>query len=252
MFYRFNLLQKFSDRVAHAVFSRNFGVSSPPYNSLNVRYGIGDSRINVDENRKIILEALGFKRLVSANQTHSNNVLVVDDAFLNLNSAGMEPNNVDALVTNVRGVALMIQVADCQAILIYDPKKQVVAGVHAGHRGLAKDISLEVINIMRANFSCNSDDLIVCISPSLGPKSAFFSNPKEELPVSFEPFIDSKKRVNLWEFSVAQLESHGIRQNNIELMRVCTKGDDGKNFFSFRRENGITGRFGVVIGLPEL
>ncbi|MBU0668134.1 peptidoglycan editing factor PgeF [Patescibacteria group bacterium] len=250
--YQFHLLQKFSDQVSHAVFSRNGGVSSPPYDSLNVRYGIGDSHSNVDENRKIILKVLGFKRLVSANQTHGKNVLIVDDEFLNFQPAGVEPDDIDAFVTDARGVALMIQVADCQAILMYDPKKQVVAAVHAGWKGLAADISGETLTVMRMNFGCNPADLLVCISPSLGPESAFFSNPEEELPSSFAPFIDSQKRVDLWEFSTTQLQSHGVRKRNIELARICTQRDNGENFFSFRGEGGITGRFGVVIGLPEL
>lgn len=247
--YQFHLLQKFSDQIDHAVFSRHGGVSKPPYDTLNVRFGIGDSHDNVDENRRIIMGALAYERIISANQTHSNNVQMVDDEFLRYQPKTEELDNVDAFVTNVKGALLMVQVADCQAILMYDPVKQVAAAVHAGWKGLTKDINGETLKVMRMNYDVDPKTVLVCIAPSLGPQSAFFSNPEEELPSSFHPFIDAQKRVNLWEYSLEQLQTHGVLKHNIELARVCTQQDNGKNFFSFRRDHGITGRFGVVMAL---
>ena len=73
--YQFHLLQKFSDQIEHAVFSRDGGVSKGPYASLNVRFGIGDKLSSVTKNRGVICEALvvDFGNLVSADQTHSKN-----------------------------------------------------------------------------------------------------------------------------------------------------------------------------------
>lgn len=247
--YQFHLLQKFSDQIDHAVFSRHGGVSKAPYNELNVRYGIGDSHKDVDKNRNIILDSLGYEMLVSADQAHSKNVQIVDEEFLRYQPDGQEIDNVDGLVTNLREVPLMIQVADCQAILLFDPVKKVVAGVHAGWKGLVQNVSAAMIDVMKSHYGCDPANILVGISPSLGPESAFFSNPEEELPKSFHRYIDSQKRVNLWEYSLAQLQETGIQQNNIELARICTQLDNGKNFFSFRRDHGITGRFGVVIVL---
>ncbi|MCA9373680.1 MAG: polyphenol oxidase family protein [Candidatus Gracilibacteria bacterium] len=249
--YQFHLLQKFSDQIDHAVFSRHGGVSKTPYDSLNVRYGIGDSHSNVDKNRQIILDGIGYEHMVSADQTHSKNVQIVDEEFLKFQPDGQEVDDVDAFVTNLREVPLMIQVADCQAILLFDPVRNVVAAVHAGWKGLVQNVSGATIDVMKSHYGCDPSNVLVGISPSLGPESAFFSNPEEELPKSFHPYIDSQKRVDLWEYSLAQLQEAGIQKNNIELARICTQLDNGQNFFSFRRDHGITGRFGVVIVLKR-
>lgn len=248
---QFHLLQKFSDQIDHAVLTRHGGVSTAPYDSLNVRFGIGDSQQNVQKNRQRVLDVLDYEYLISANQTHSNNIQIVDDEFLQYQPPGEECDNVDAFITNKKGVPLMIQVADCQAILMYDPVKQVIAAIHAGWKGLVQDVSGETIKAMRMNYDVDPATLLVGISPSLGPQSAFFTNPEAELPVSFHPFIDREKRVDLWSYSLDQLQNHGIQKSNIELARICTQQDGGKNFFSFRHDHGITGRFGVLIALKH-
>lgn len=255
--YQFHLLQKFSDQIQHAVFSRNGGVSFKPYDSLNVRFGIGDDHESVKKNREIICDSLDIKNneLVSANQNHSKNVKIVDTDFLSNYKEEAEIENVDALITNEKDVALMIQVADCQAILMFDPTKRVVGAIHAGWKGLKQDISGETINVLKNKFGVDPANLLVGIAPSLGPCCAFFSEPEKELPPSFQKFVDNKKRVDLWSYSFEQLQKHGVLKNNIELARVCTQCGNGPSiegphkFFSFRGDKGITGRFGVLIAL---
>lgn len=265
--YQFHLLQKFSDQVSHAVFTRNGGVSEGAFATLNVRFGIGDKNENVKENRVLMGECFGLENgdFISANQTHSNHVQIIDDEharFLHNNHDFFD--DVDGFVTASKNVPLMIQMADCQAILMYDSTKNIIAAVHAGWKGLVKDISGEALKIMSKNFGVRPENVLVGISPSLGPCCSFFSDPEKELPQNFHRFIDKSKRVNLWNFSVEQLLSHGVERNNIELARICTQcGGDGtslqkqnllnstwKNpFFSFRGQQGITGRFAAVISL---
>ena len=255
--YQFHLLQKFSDQVGHAVFSRQGGISEPPYESLNVRFGLGDNHSNVKKNRKKICEALDIeeKNLISSNQTHSKNVKIIDEEFLNSHSAYQECDDVDGLVTNLPKIGLMVQVADCQGILMFDPVKRVVAAVHAGWKGLVNDVSGETVKVLVNDFDVDHKNILVGIAPSLGPCCAFFTNPESELPKIFHPFIDSKKRVDLWSYSTLQLQKRGIPKNNIELAKVCTQCGNGpsiegpKKFFSFRGEHGITGRAGIVIAL---
>jgi polyphenol oxidase len=254
--YQFHLLQKFLDMAGHAVLGREGGKSKKPYDSLNVRFGIGDRNENVIRNRQLICKSLGLDihNLISAEQTHSRNVQIVDEKFLVTHHNG-ECYGVDAFVTDIPNVALMIQVADCQVILMFDPVKKVVAAVHAGWKGLAQNISLETIKIMHQKYGSDPSDILVGISPSLGPCCAFFSNPEKELPPNFKNYIDKQKRVDLWSYSINQLQKIGIKKNHIELARICTQCNNGQSiegtgrFFSFRGEKGITGRFGVLIWL---
>jgi copper oxidase (laccase) domain-containing protein len=108
---------------------------------------------------------------------------------------------------------------------------------------------------MKKRFRCDPKDILVGIAPSLGPCCAFFSDPGKELPPSFGKFIDDEKRVDLWSFSVEQLQSHGISPGHIEIARVCTQCNNGPDiesrgrFYSYRGEKGITGRFGVLVWL---
>jgi hypothetical protein len=129
--------------------------------------------------------------------------------------------------------------------------------VHAGWKGLAQNISREAIGVMKSVYAVNPAKILVGIAPSLGPCCAFFSDPEKELPDEFHPFIDKKKRVDLWGFSLQQLQKAGIKKEHIELARVCTQCNGGPDiesrgrFYSFRGEKGITGRFGAVISLRE-
>jgi polyphenol oxidase len=259
--YQFHQFQKFSDLVNHAVFTREGGFSSGPFESLNVRFGIGDKHENVIQNRFLISNVMGLEsqNIISANQTHSKKVQVIDKKFLKSKKTDAEIEDVDALITNLHDIGLMIQVADCQAILMFDVSKQIVAAVHAGWKGLMQDISGETINVLQDRFGVDPNNLIVGISPSLGPCCSFFTNPAEELPKHFHKYIDAEKRVDLWSFSVDQLKSHGIKTNSIEIARICTQCENGRmkpdnpngkgQFFSYRREGGLTGRFGALIGI---
>lgn len=245
--YQFHSLQKFSDQIDHAVLTRGGGFSAAPYDSLNLSFSAGDSHEAVKRNRQLVLDAMGYDRLVSANQTHSKNVRIVDSQFLQ--KADEDCDGTDAFVTDVPEALLLIKVADCQALLMYEPEHKVIGAVHAGWKGLVQDISGETIRVMVKDFGARAENIMVAIAPSLGPCCAFFSNPEEELPVSFHAFIDKKKRVDLWEYSLKQLQGHGIKKGNIELARVCTQCSKRGDFYSFRGQHGITGRFGAVIGL---
>ena len=249
--FQFHLLQKFSDQIEHAVFSRLGGVSDKPFDSLNIKFGIGDSQKTVKKNREVICKALKLEKenLISANQTHGKNIEIIDEEFIRFHPSNKEVDNTDAFITNLCEVALMIQVADCQGILMYDPVKKIVAGVHAGWKGLAKDISGATIKRLKQEFGVDPKKLLVGISPSLGPCCALFTDPRKELPKEFHKFIDEENKVDLWSFSVEQLQKHGVQKKNIELAKLCTQCRGNKRFFSFRQGRGITGRFGVIIYL---
>jgi len=247
--FQFHSLQKFSDEVDHAVLSRSGGVSQKPFESLNLSLTVDDKAEDVLKNRALVCEAFGLaeERLISANQTHSKNVQIVDEAFLLDRKKNEDVENIDAFITNVRGVGLMVKVADCQSILMFDPVQKVVAAVHAGWKGLKQNISAETIGILKKNYGVNPENLIVAIGPSLGPCCSFFSNPHVELSSDFEPYIAKNNTVDLWEFSTQQLVKLGVQPDKIEHARVCTMCGGGEKFFSFRRDRGVTGRFGALI-----
>lgn len=246
--FQYHLIEGFSEDIEHAVFTRNGGVSQAPFNTLNVRFKIGDDKKNVIENRRKILKAMGITNCISADQTHSKNVVVIDAGSKKWLFHGgqntIEVADTDAFVTNQSYVGLMIQVADCQAILFYDPAKKILGAAHAGWKGLKQNISAAVIDEM-VKLGAKVENILVGISPSLGPKNSEFTDPLRELGLDFEPFIN-KKKVDFWEYSRRQLMALGIQERRIEIARVDTADlEEGGKFFSYRREK-TTGRFALV------
>jgi len=251
---KFHLLDGFTDELMHVVFTRHGGYSKAPYNSLNLGFAANDKMEDVKKNRRKVLEVCNLEAIVSPWQTHSDNVLVLNQENYALHSFDYknperETHNFDAVITASKDQAIMLKVADCQVIIFFDPSKKVLGLAHAGWKGLAKDISGKTIKAMVENFGCNPAHIIAGISPSLSTEHTEFSDPFNELPVDFHPFIVSKKGkyfVDLWSFSKWQLEEHGLLSEKIELARICTFGDVANRFYSYRKDQGETGRFGVL------
>jgi len=153
----------------------------------------------------------------------------------------------DALVTNIPKKFLVVQVADCQSILMHDPVRQVVANVHSGWRGSINNIIGRTINAMENNFGCISSDVIAGIGPSLGPCCAEFVNYEKEIPKVYWKYKDDRDHFDFWSVSCDQLCEAGVLIENVDISRLCTKCDTDR-FFSFRGE-GTTGRFATIIGL---
>jgi YfiH family protein len=155
----------------------------------------------------------------------------------------------DAMITDIPGLAIMVKQADCQAIIIYDMKKEVLANVHCGWRGNCFNIPGIVVDHMESHFGSDPSDLKAAISPSLGPCCAEFLTYRDIFPKSFEKFMNKECYFNLWEITRMQLLDAGVRDENIENANVCTKCNTDL-FYSYRAE-GITGRFATVAMLID-
>ena len=228
---------------SHGVFLRSGGVSPSPYDSLNISYHVGDQAENVRENRRKVMKTLGLPFLVSAKQVHGKRIYQVTETPAKTES---EVDGYDGLLTDIPGVALMIQQADCQAVLLHDPLRPAVANIHVGWRGSVGDIIGETIRMMKECYHTRTDTLLAAISPSLGGCCAEFVTFREELPTSLHGYQTRKNHFDFPAISRDQLTGAGVLAKNIETAGICTKCDP--HFFSYRRE-GVTGRCCSVIGL---
>jgi len=234
------------ENVQHHVFSRHGGCSKGHYASLNLSLGVGDDIDTVYQNRRILLEHTQSACLAFMNQVHGNQVLTVDQQSF---SGGvpeiLHAGTGDALITNISRVALVVLVADCQAVLIADPVKSVVANVHVGWRGNVNNILCRTIQEMYNRFGCNPEVLRVGISPSLGPCCAEFVNFASEIPEMYWQHKDRQDRFDLWALSSEQLVLGGVPPENIHVSGICTRCRTDR-YFSYRASK-ITGRFAAVI-----
>lgn len=235
--------------LVHGIFDRRGGVSIPPYDSLNVAWSNGDQESAVRQNLMRVKEALGLTDLVAAPQVHGDNIVVIDQKTLPPQDPHLPVRitpAADALISRLSGVGLMIKVADCQAVFVVDPVRQVVANVHCGWRGSVQGILGKVVDLMANLFGSRPAYLLATIGPSLGPCCAEFCNYPQELPASFLPFRIGNNHFDFWTISRRQLEEAGLRPEHIEIANRCTVCDPDR-FFSYRSAK-VTGRMAAVVG----
>ncbi len=175
---------------------------------------------------------------VLANQVHS-------DIILEVNEIPRQLPDADSFITNQKDLLLMVKVADCQGVIIYDPVQEAIAVAHSGWKGSAKNIIGKTVQKMRESFGSDPKDLKVGISPSLGPCSSEFTDPEKELPAFIKPFFLPENHVDFWKLSMKQLRDAGISADRIENAEICTQC--GSDYYSFR--NGHKQRFGVFAKL---
>ena len=248
-FYRFESLAQFPE-IRHGIFTRRFGCSSGPFESLNVSFGLGDKASHVKANRRIIARAIGSNNLIYAHQVHGDQVLILNSEKF-VSDAGSEQvlGTGDALVTDARDKFLTIQLADCQSILLYDTTHRVVANIHSGWRSSIRNIAGRTVHVMQKHFNCRSADIIAGIGPSLGPCCAEFVHYRKEIPEIFWQYKTTNDYFDFWAISRDQLADAGVLRENIEISKLCTRCNTPV-FFSYRGERR-TGRFASVIGLSR-
>jgi YfiH family protein len=246
VFYTFELFEPF-ERLSHGVFTRQGGLSRPPYDALNLAFNNEEPQEVTAANLDRVAEALGFDGLAAAGQVHGDKALVVraqDDYCPR--RADEVVRGYDALITPDAGVALLTKLADCQGVMLFDPKTDTLALVHSGWRGSVGNAIGKTVARLEAEFEVDPGDLLAGIGPSLGPCCAEFVNYRTELPESFLAYRNGNY-FDFWAASRDQLTGAGLRAENIETAGICTVcGREG--FYSYRREKK-TGRFGLAAGI---
>ncbi len=245
-FYEFPGLNRYPS-VFHGFFTRHGGFSKPPYHTLNVAFKVGDNPADVAKNVKKIRKMLQG-RLIWVNQDHGCKIIIIDKHYLETCNQNIPPE-ADAIITSEPGVALMIKVADCQAIFLFDRVKNVIANIHCGWRGNVNEIIKKTVDTMKKTFKSDPRDVIATISPSLGPCCGEFKGYRELLPAHFHGYRVGVNHFDFWKISREQLIKAGISEKNIEIAGMCTVCGNN-HFFSYRKEK-ITGRCAAVIMLKE-
>lgn len=234
----FELLAEFRN-VSHGVFLRHGGLSQDRYGSLNFSYTVGDQKHHVDGNFNRLKKALKMEHLAISNQCHKDLIKEVSK------KETIEFDLSDSLITKTKNVGLVIRHGDCQACIMYDPINHAVANVHCGWRGSVQNIYHKTIESMKATYGTSKKNLLVCISPSLGPQKAEFVNYKKELPEDFWQYQVRPNTFNFWEISKRQLLSCGVLSHHIEIAKICTFSHP-EDYFSHRRDK-LTGRHGTAV-----
>ncbi|MCX7986583.1 MAG: peptidoglycan editing factor PgeF [Bacteroidales bacterium] len=249
---RFDIFEPYHE-LTHFITTRLGGFSNKPYHELNLGYGTDDDPDTVTRNRFLLAEDLGIPLdwFVFPRQTHSSNVykVVKSDRGLGSLSRDTAIPDTDALITNERHICIVVQVADCVPILIFDPVERVIAVAHAGWRGTSNKIVSNTIQHMRHMFGCRSNNLIAAVGPSIHSccyqvgedvYEAFGHwNRDRESIFSFQ---NHKLMLNLPLANRLLLLHEGVPSENISISDFCTYCR-AEYFYSSRHGKGQTGRF---------
>lgn len=216
------------------VTSRQGGVSSGPYDSLNLGTHVGDDFEAVEENRSRVARAIGSHSLVTCSQVHSNTVV---DAL----SAGPSVK-ADAISTPLSGIALATLVADCVPLVLVDETSSHYCVVHAGWRGLASGVIANAIASFPAGATLHAfvGPCISARSYQVGPEVAANFSQYEGAVLADE---GDRSRLDLLRITHLQLTGAGVLDERITFSLQSTDG--GGLFFSDRAQRPC-GRFALV------
>lgn len=240
--------------------TRMGGVSRGRYASMNMSFSNGDDRENVLKNFKILCRSAGldYSRLVFSHQTHTVNLRCVteDDAGKGIVKT-RDYEDIDGLLTNVRGIGLVTQFADCVPLLFYDPVKRVVAASHAGWRGTFGEIGRLIVEKMVEQYGCRTENILAAIAPSICKNCYEVDEPlyKAAAGIPYLPLDevikkkeDGKYMLDLWECNRRILIHAGILPKNITVTDLCTNCNS-HIFHSHRATKGQRGNLAAIIAL---
>jgi len=241
----------------NAFSTRKGGVSPLPADSLNLAQFKGDSKENVFENRRRFLKAIDGEQssIVTAIQTHS----IERVAIGSLNQARGPQPGCDAMTSQLKGVLLAIQTADCLPVLIGDPVSGAMAAIHAGWRGTAGRITERTVaDLMQQGV--NPRNAIAALGPAACAEcyevgQDVIDRYKKEFGYWRTLFADvrqgGKAHLDIFAANIQQLIFCGFAEERIHVAEHCTMHENDL-FFSYRREGrgqpSVVGRLLSVIG----
>jgi YfiH family protein len=222
-----------------AVTGRSGGVSASPYDTLNLGGRVGDDPLAVAENRARIAAAVGVDRdhLVLMAQVHSADVAV-------LRAPPSEPLRVDAMVTDVPGLALVAMGADCAPVMITDPGRGLLGVAHCGRLGLVRRVVEAVVAALR---DLGAVEMVARVGPAIcGRCYEVPTDLRAEVAAVAPDGVATTQwgtpGVDVGAGALGQLRSLGVAA---ERLGGCTY-EDVEGCYSYRRD-GVTGRHAGII-----
>ena len=214
----------------------------------------GDDLEAVQRNQQLLCTALHIEKeqLIIPYQTHSVNALVIDKEFLQQNAEkrNEQLQNIDALITQEKGVCLCVSTADCTPILLYDRKQQVIAAIHAGWRGSVNYIVRKTLEQMNRLYNTQGEDIFAAIGPCIGfdafevGDEVYDAFKQNDFPMEY--ISGWKPETHKWHIDLqmansVQLIDFGVPTEQIDICDICTFTHYEK-FFSARRLGIKSGR----------
>ena len=226
--------------VDHLFSTRIGGVSKGCFSECNLSYTRGDEKEAVDENYRLVADALGHGKslddFVCTFQTHTTNLRVVTEEDRGKGPARLRDyTDIDGLITNVPGIILGSFHADCPPVYIIDPVRRAIGLAHSGWKGTVGRIGEKAVRAMTENYGTDPSDCICAIGPSIcGECYEIGEDVAEEIRKAFDaeaidknkilvPYPGGKYRLYLWNAIKLTLMEAGVKEENIYVTDICTR-----------------------------
>lgn len=240
--------------IFHAVLTRQGGYSQPPFDSLNTGGTVGDNPEAVLRNHQKIYREFNFEYASRLDvwQVHGTRIICGD--------APREPDTLhtkaDGILTSKPEITLFMRFADCVPILLMDPVNKIIGIVHAGWQGTSQKIGQVAVEKMQKCYGTKPDHILAGIGPSICQDcykvgNEVFDTFHQSFGEKAEAFFEDRNGrhyLDLWAANKVTLEDAGVHQ--IEIAGLCT-ACHLEDWFSHRKENGKTGRFGVLMKILD-
>jgi YfiH family protein len=221
--------------VRHGFFTRRGGISGGLYESNNVAFSAADDAAAVTANRARCADHLGMAALVTLNQKHTADVIVVDAPWTRATTPVA-----DALVTRRKGVALGILTADCGPLLFADAEAGVIGAAHAGWKGALDGVIANTVAAMET-LGAHKPRIVAALGPCIAPVS-YEVGPEfvarfTDREATFARFFAPSPKPNHAQFDLPAFIAHlvqaaGLQHFTAEGADTCAAED---RFFSYRR-----------------
>ena len=242
---------------------REGGVSDGPYASMNLGMHVKDNPASVKENRARLLDALGAgsSALIVPNQVHGTNTVTIDAA----DAASLETfqatadEGADALVVAVRGVAALLNFADCTPVIVASPTGRF-AIAHAGWRGAVAGIAGKAVaQLAQADAAATNTRPAVWTARYnvyIGPhiRQECFETGEDVADEFARRFgqivVPTYRHVSMANAVSVDVMRAGVSANRILDAGICTKCNPDE-YFSYRASGGVCGRHGAAAYAKE-
>lgn len=249
------------ERVTAFSTTRHGGRGSGAYGTFNCTPYTGDELGVVLANQELLCKLVGVtaERLIIPYQTHSCNVMIIDESFMQLSGDARQAmlQEKDAVITDIPNVCLCVSTADCVPVLLYDSVREVVAAVHAGWRGTVGKIVAHTLQVMREHYGTQAADVHAIIGPCISLKAfevgievyEAFEQAGFDMPQIAHWHPEKEKyHIDLPTANRLQLLAEGVPEEQIHDSAICTYSQH-EDFFSARRLGIRSGRIlnGIVV-----
>ncbi len=224
--------------------TRAKGVSTGPYEGLNLGDAVGDEALAVAKNRQLLITTLALKQPpLWLSQQHGNRVVSA--------SAHQPGIGADGCVSQCPDQVCVVLGADCLPVLLCDRAGTRVAAAHAGWRGLAAGILEATVS----RLDIKPDELLAWLGPAIGDQAyivgeevrAAFMAQDDAAVTAFRSAKGSGWHADLYQLARQRLWASGV--TSIHGGEHCTYRDSNR-FYSFRRD-GVSGRMASLIWITS-